>query len=99
MPWAIALSGGALLGLIAVGLGELMLPRLLADRRLSHPAAAVGSAVLTIFVTSLAAALVRLNGPFVAVLVEHQTTLLGAFLFAAPGVILGVQLGPMIAHS
>jgi len=98
LPWGIAISGGVLLGLITVGLGELMLPRMLADRKLGRPADAVGAAVLIIFVTSLAAALARMNGPFMAALVEQHTTLLRAMVFAAPGVILGGQLGPMIAR-
>jgi uncharacterized protein len=98
LPWGIAISGGALLGLITVGLGELMLPRMLADRKLGRPADAVGAAVLIIFVTSLAATLARLNGPFMAALVEQHTTLLRAMAFAAPGVILGGQLGPMITR-
>ena len=85
-------------GLITVGLGELMLPRMLDDRKLHRPADAVGSAVLIIFVTSVAAALVRLNRPFLRVLVEQHTALLGALLFAGPGVILGGQLGPMLAQ-
>jgi uncharacterized membrane protein YfcA len=98
LPWGIAIAGGALLGLITVGLGELMLPRMLADRELGRPADAVGAAVLIIFVTSLAAALARLNGPFAAALVEQHATLLSAMGFVAPGVILGGQLGPMIAR-
>jgi uncharacterized membrane protein YfcA len=97
-PWGIAISGGALLGLITVGLGELMLPRMLADRNLSRPVDAVGAAVLIIFVTSLAATLTRLNGPFTTALVEQHTMLLSAIAFAAPGVILGGQLGPMLAR-
>jgi uncharacterized membrane protein YfcA len=92
------LLGGILLGLITVGLGELLLPRLLAGRKSVSPAEIVGSTVLVIFVTSLAAALVRLNGPFLAALGEQRTTLLGAMLFAGPGVILGGQLGPMVAR-
>jgi uncharacterized membrane protein YfcA len=94
----VAMVGGALLGLIAVGLGELMLPRLLATRGRLSTAEAVGSTVLVIFVTSLAAALVRLNGPFLAALGEQRTTLLGAMLFAGPAVIVGGQLGPMVAR-
>jgi hypothetical protein len=86
------------LGLIAVGLGELMLPQLLADRKLVPAARAVGSTVLVIFVTTLAAALVRLNAPFLTALGEQAPTLLGAMLFAGPGVIVGGQLGPMIAR-
>jgi uncharacterized membrane protein YfcA len=99
VPWDIGIPGGVLYGLISVGLGELMLPRMLADPRLSRPADAVGSAVLVIFVTSVAAALVRLNGPFVNALVDHQEALLSAILFAGPGVIVGGQLGPMIARQ
>ncbi len=96
--WGIAIAGGVLLGLITVGLGELMLPRMLTDRKLGRPADAVGAAVLIIFVTSLAAALARMNGPFMAALVEQYTMLLRAMAFAAPGVILGGQVGPMIAQ-
>jgi uncharacterized protein len=90
--------GGILLGLTTVGLGELLLPRLMAGRKSLSPAEIVGSIVVVIFVTSLAAALVRLNGPFLAALGEQRATLLGAMLFAGPGVILGGQLGPMMAR-
>jgi uncharacterized protein len=94
----ICLLGGLLLGLITVGLGELLLPRLLAGRKSLSSAEIVGSAVVVIFVTSLAATLVRLNGPFLAALGEQRMTLLGALLFAGPGVVLGGQLGPMMAR-
>jgi uncharacterized protein len=95
---ATALLGGILLGLITVGLGELLLPRLLTTRKALSPAEIVGSTVFLIFMTSLAAALVRLNGPFLAGLSEQRTTLLGAMVFAGPGVLLGGQLGPMMAR-
>ncbi|HEX9870863.1 MAG TPA: TSUP family transporter [Candidatus Tectomicrobia bacterium] len=98
MGSGIGLLGGFLLGLITVGLGELMLPRLLAERKSLTPAEIVGSTVLVIFVTSLAAALVRLNGPFLAALSEQRATLVGALLFAGPGVVLGGQLGPMMVR-
>jgi uncharacterized membrane protein YfcA len=95
----ISLLGGLLLGLITVGLGELLLPRLLAERKSLSPAQVVGSTVLVIFVTSLAAALARLNGPFLTALGEQRATLLGALVFAGPGVILGGQLGPVMARG
>jgi uncharacterized protein len=94
----IGLLGGLLLGLTTVGLGELLLPRLMAGRKSLPPAVIVGSIVVVIFVTSLAAALVRLNRPFLAALGEQRATLLGAMLFAGPGVILGGQLGPTMAR-
>jgi uncharacterized membrane protein YfcA len=98
LPWGSAIAGGVLLGLIVVGLGELMLQRMLAHRKFGRPVEAVGAAVLIIFVTSLVAALVRLNGPFMTALVVQHTILVGAMAFAAPGVILGGQLGPKIAR-
>ncbi len=98
MGRVIGLLGGILLGLISVGLGELLLPRLLAERKSLSPAEIVGSTVLVIFITSLAAALVRLSSPFLAALSEQRTSLLQAMLFAGPGVILGGQLGPMLAR-
>jgi uncharacterized membrane protein YfcA len=94
----LAVLGGILLGLITVGMGELLLPRLLAGRKSLSPAQVVGSTVLVIFATSLAAALVRLNGPLLTALGEQRATLLGAILFAAPGVVLGGHLGPMLAR-
>jgi uncharacterized membrane protein YfcA len=97
-PWGIATTGGVLQGVITVGLGELMLPRMLTERTLGRPADAVGAAVVIIFVTSLAAALARLHGPFMTALGEQYTTLLSALAFAAPGVILGGQLGPLLAR-
>jgi uncharacterized protein len=98
MGGMIGLLGGLLLGLISVGLGELLLPRLLAERKSLSPAEIVGSTVLVIFITSLAAVLVRLNGPFLAALSHQRATLVGALLFAGPGVVLGGQLGPMMAR-
>jgi uncharacterized membrane protein YfcA len=92
------LLGGFSLGLITVGLGELLLPRLLVERKALSPAEAVGTTVLVIFVTSLAAALARLNGPFLLALNEQRSVLLNAMLFAGPGVILGGQLGPRLAR-
>jgi uncharacterized membrane protein YfcA len=96
--YGIGLLGGILLGLITVGLGELLLPRLLVERKSLSPGEIVGSTVLVIFVTSLVAALVRLNGTFLAAPSEQRATLLGAMLFAGPGVILGGQLGPMMTR-
>jgi hypothetical protein len=63
-------GGGTVHGMITVGLGELMLPSLLGDRKLYNPAEAVGSTVLVIFATSLAAAMVRLHGLFLTALGE-----------------------------
>jgi uncharacterized protein len=42
--------------------------------------------------------LVRLGEPFLAALSEQRGTLLGAMVFAGPGVLLGGQLGPMMAR-
>jgi uncharacterized membrane protein YfcA len=52
-----------------------------------------------IFVTSLAAALARLNGTFLTALGERCATLLGAMACAGLGVVLGGRLGPVMARG
>jgi uncharacterized membrane protein YfcA len=70
-----------------------------AGRKSLSPAQVVGSTVFVILVTSLAAALARLNGTFLTTLGKQCVTLLGAMAFAGPGVILGGQLGPVMARG
>jgi uncharacterized membrane protein YfcA len=95
---ALGFLGGVTLGLLTVGLGEILLSHLLNQHKPRSVAKAVGSIVLVIFVTSLAAAVMRLTGSLLAILSEQRATLLGALLFAGPGVILGGQLGPSLVR-
>lgn len=92
------LAGGLLTGLISVGLGALLLPRVLASPRLGHHARAVGTSLVAVFVTSLAAALARLRGEFVDQLAASLPELLGVMVFVVPAVLLGGQIGPLVAR-
>ncbi len=92
------LLGGALTGLISVGIGAVLLPRLLGGRRFAHHAEAVGTCLVVVFGTSLVATLARLRGALVAELGEAMPEILGTMLFVAPAVILGGQLGPRLAR-
>ncbi len=89
--------GGLLQGVVATGCGTLVLPALLRRSR-AHHASLVGTTVLVVFVCALVAAAARLNGEMVTALGEHRDALLGMLSFAAPGVILGGQLGPRVAQ-
>ncbi len=91
-------AGGFLTGLISVGLGALLVPRMLASRQFDHHAAAVGTSLLTVFLTSLAAALARVRGAFVDQLSDSLPEILGILVFVAPAVIVGGQLGPIVAR-
>ncbi|MEM7159444.1 MAG: sulfite exporter TauE/SafE family protein [Myxococcota bacterium] len=89
--------GGLLQGLVATGCGTLLLPALLEHRRAAAPRL-VGTSVLVVFVSAIAAALARLDGSMLAALAARQETIVSMLAFAAPGVVLGGQLGPRIAQ-
>ncbi len=91
-------AGGLLTGMISVGLGALLVPRMLASRQFEHHAVAVGTSLLTIFLTSLTAALARVRGAFVDQLRDSLPEILGVMVFVVPAVIVGGQLGPIVAR-
>lgn len=94
---SIGLVAGFLHGLIATGSGVLLTPALLRDRRIRRPADAVGSAVVLVFACSLVAVLFRLDAALLSTLDRQAGDLFRIMLFAAPGVVIGGQLGPRIA--
>lgn len=89
--------GGLLTGLISVGLGAVLLPRMLASRRFAHHAGAIGTSLLAVFLTSFAAAIARLRGEFVAELGRSLPEILGLMVFVVPAVLVGGQIGPTVA--
>ena len=93
-----AALAGFLKGLIATGLGKLILPGILGHRKIKSPAEAVGSTVVVIFVVNLVAVLFRLNPSFIAVLSANATDILRIMTWVAPGVVIGGQIGPAIAQ-
>jgi uncharacterized membrane protein YfcA len=96
--WARAALAGFLKGLIATGLGKLILPGILGHKRIKSPAEAVGSTVVVIFVVNIVAVLFRLNPPFISVLALQATTIVHIMIWVAPGVVIGGQIGPAVAR-
>lgn len=92
-----ALAGGSLQGLVATGCGAVVLPSLLRTRA-QPPATLVGTTVLVVFACAVVATLARLDGLMIAALEQHATEVGSMLLFAAPGVFLGGQLGPLVAR-
>ncbi|HEX9734227.1 MAG TPA: sulfite exporter TauE/SafE family protein [Thermoanaerobaculia bacterium] len=92
-----ALAGG-LQGTIASGAGVLLMPAILNHRRSRHHAEAVGSTVVLVFVLSLVSVSLRVDATLFATLVAGADEILRMIVFAAPGVVLGGQLGPRLAR-
>lgn len=96
--WGVALLGGFLTGLITVGLGKLLLPCCLRHKQCQSPGEAVGTTVTVVFLASLCASLARLTPSLLSVLRSEYQQLLHILIFVVPGVIIGGQLGPRVAH-
>jgi len=94
----LAVFAGFTHGLAATGLGKLLLPKLLHDRRMPHHAEAVGTMVTVLFITTLAAVLARLNASFIHVLAEEAPRIVAILIWEIPAVILGGQIGPALAR-
>ncbi|MDD3245281.1 MAG: sulfite exporter TauE/SafE family protein [Methanosarcina sp.] len=97
--WKRAAVAGFLKGLIATGLGKLIMPCMLGHEKIRSPAEAVGSTVLIIFIVNLVALLLRLTPDFIPTLIEKKELIFEIMLWVAPGVILGGQIGPAIARK
>ena len=98
ISYPIALIGGGLTGLISIGVGILAMPVVMRHRSIRAPATAIGSLVMIIFFTSLAAAIGRLRFSFINDLRCDLPQLGAIMLWAAPAVVLGGQLGPRLAQ-
>lgn len=94
-----AVAAGLLQGSIATGAGTVLLPSLLRERRVSHHATAVGTTVLLVFLLSLVSVGLRVDHVLGAALLAHRAEILSMIVFAAPGVVLGGQLGPRLAQQ
>jgi len=89
--------GGFLVGLISVGLGKIILPYCIKHKRVNHHSEAVGTTLVIVFITSLFAVLVRLNPNFINSLSNNFQIIASIGVYVIPGVILGGQLGPVLA--
>ncbi|RMI06558.1 MAG: sulfite exporter TauE/SafE family protein [Calditrichaeota bacterium] len=99
IQWGTAAVAGFLLGLIATGLGKLILPTYADHRRIRHHAEAVGTTVVIVFIVNLAALVSRMNGALVQALLDHGQYILGVLMWVAPGVVAGGQFGPVVARK
>ncbi|MGH7779395.1 MAG: sulfite exporter TauE/SafE family protein [Candidatus Binataceae bacterium] len=97
--YPVAVLGGALTGLISIGVGILAMPIVLRHRSIRTPGEGIGSLVMIIFFTSLAATVGHLRPSFVADLYRELAHLLAIMLWAAPAVIIGGQIGPRLAQK
>jgi uncharacterized membrane protein YfcA len=95
---AVPALGGLLTGVISVGIGAMLLPAMLRSRRFRHHSEATGTTLLVVFVTSLAALLVRLRPVFVEELGRSVPEILGVLVFVVPAVLVGGQIGPRLAQ-
>jgi len=95
--WSRAVLAGFLKGLIATGLGKLILPGIVNHKRINSPAEAVGTVVMVIFIVNLAAVVFRLTPGFISDLSFYSDQIISIMIWVAPGVIIGGQIGPMVA--
>lgn len=96
--WGVGGLAGFLQGTIASGAGVLLMPTMLGHKNVKHHAEAVGSTVILVFILSLLSVAFRVDGPLFATLVESSGEIAKMILFAAPGVVIGGQLGPRLAR-
>lgn len=89
--------GGLLTGLISVGLGPLILPEILKHKKISHHSEAIGTTVVIVFITSIFAVFFRLNTKFIESLDDHLNVLISILIYVIPGVLIGSQIGPIVA--
>lgn len=97
-PYVRLATGGMLTGLISIGVGILAMPSVLRHRAIRTPGTAIGSLVMIIFFTSLAATLGRLRPAFVAELAHEFPHLIRILIWVLPGAMTGGQLGPRLAR-
>jgi uncharacterized membrane protein YfcA len=99
VQYGLAALEGLFTGIISVGSGVLTIPALLREGSGEKRGEAVGSGVMIIFLTSIAATLARMKPPFVAELERGSAKLIAILLWAVPAVIIGGQLGPRLAQA
>jgi len=98
VPVSIALLGGALTGLISIGIGIMAMPSVLRHRSSRSPATAIGSLVMIIFFTSLAATIGRMRPTLISALRHNSSQMVAISIWAVPGVVVGGQIGPRLAQ-
>jgi uncharacterized protein len=96
--WTAAVVGGLMTGLISIGGGVMTLPSILSHRSAQRPGYAVGTVTILIFFTSIAAEAGRMRPVFIRHLETDLPTIVAVMIWAAPGVVIGGQIGPRLAR-
>ncbi len=96
--YPVGVLAGLIHGGVATGGGVLLLPAMLHHRRIRHHSEAVGSTVVLVFVISILAILFRVDSYLMTCQGECASNVFAMLLFAAPGVVIGGQLGPRLSR-
>lgn len=97
--WEVGFIAGFLKGLIATGLGKLIVPGMWNHEKIENPSQVIGSAVVIIFIVDIVAALSRMNPVFVCGIIDSRNTLVSVLVFVLPSVVIGGQIGPQIIRN
>jgi uncharacterized membrane protein YfcA len=97
--WEVGFIAGFLKGLIATGLGKLIVPGMWNHEKIENPSQVIGSAVVIIFIVDIVAALSRMNPVFVCGIIDSRNTLISVLVFVLPSVVIGGQIGPQIIRN
>lgn len=98
ISWPAAIIGGALTGLIAIGVGIMAMPAVQRHRSSTSPAVGVGSLVMIIFLTSIAATAGRMHPALLKTIGAQMHELTRIAIWALPAVVIGGQIGPRVAR-
>jgi len=96
MRWPVVAAAGFIKGLIASGLGKLVLPEMLGRKVITSPSEAVGATVTLVFAVNLLVVGVRLDGNLVAHLRSHAGEMASVIMWVAPAVVIGGSLAPRL---
>jgi uncharacterized membrane protein YfcA len=93
----IACIGGFLQGIVATGLGKMMMPQMLKNTQITAPKQAVGTTVLIVFIANLVALITRTNANMLEAVINNWSYYSIILLWVVPSVIIGGQIGPYVA--
>lgn len=97
--WGIGFLAGFMKGLIATGLGKLIVPGMWNHEKVRHPSEVIGSATIIIFIVNIVAALARMNHEFMGVLTDSTDIVSSVLVFVLPSVVIGGQIGPRVIRD
>ncbi|MEM7182511.1 MAG: sulfite exporter TauE/SafE family protein, partial [Spirochaetota bacterium] len=97
--WLVGIIGGFLKGLIATGLGKLLLPAYINHKRIKHHSEAVGTTVMVVFLVNVISILGRMCESLIQEINTNKFLLISMLIWVIPAVVIGGQFGPIIAEK